>query len=83
MFGAYFFLSEDIVIHTSIIYTFYNFLSDFGGLFQAFVLAFFYLIGKIIDDHYILGKMIRAQYYVAKHNAPKRFEGEEIGIDNV
>ena len=60
MFGAYFFLSEDIVIHNSNAYTFPDFLSDFGGLFQAFVLAFFYFIGKIIDDHYILAKMIRS-----------------------
>ena len=47
------------------------------------MLAFFYFIGKIIDDHYILGKMIRAQYYIANYNAKKKVEGEEIGIDDV
>mgnify|MGYP000934517027 CR=1 FL=1 len=33
MFGAFFFLSEDIVAHSSNIYTFYDYLSDFGGIF--------------------------------------------------
>ena len=64
MFGAFFFLSEDVVQHTSNTYTFYDYLSDFGGIFQTFILGFFIIIGQAIDDHYILAKMIRAQYYL-------------------
>ena len=66
MFGAFFFLSEDIVKHTSNTYTFYDYLSDFGGIFQTFILGFFIIIGQAIDDHYILAKMIRSQYYLAQ-----------------
>ena len=41
------------------------------------------MIGKIIDDHYILAKMIRAQYYLPKKDAIKREKGEKISLDDV
>lgn len=68
IFGSFFFVSEDIVVHTQNTYTFFDFLSDFGGLFHLFVLAFFYVLGEIVDDHYILIKMIRALYYTPNEN---------------
>ena len=83
MFGAYFFVAEDIVVHTENIYTLMDFLSDFGGLFSAFVLSFFYIIGKIIDDHYILAKMIRSQYYLPKKYSDKNDYDKEIGINYI
>ena len=48
--------------HSQNLYTFTSLLSDFGGLFE-FIVPIFALIGKWINDHHIMGKIIRALYY--------------------
>ena len=72
LFGTYFFLSEDIIIYNNILYTMSSLLSDFGGLFEPFVLPFFFYIGSIINDHYIMGKFIRALFYTENEYATNK-----------
>ena len=62
IFGAFFFMSEDIVNHNQNLYTFTQLLSDFGGLFE-FLAPICCMIGKWINDHYVMGKVIRALFY--------------------
>ena len=60
MFGAYFFLSEDIKTYEKVLYSVFDLLSDFGGLYSTFVLTFFVLIGSKINKTIVTAKIIRA-----------------------
>ena len=66
LFGCFFFLSEDQIIHNKNMYTIVDLLSDFGGLYSTFVLTVFYFIGSQVNQHYIMGKFIRSLYYTPK-----------------
>lgn len=68
LFGAYFFLSEDIMINSKNIYSVVDLLSDFGGLYQMFVISLFYIVGSAVNNFYNMGKVIRGSYYVFKPN---------------
>ena len=58
-----------MIIHNHNFYTIIDLLSDFGGLFEPFVLPFFFFLGKIINDHYIMGKLIRSLYYTSSNDS--------------
>ena len=60
MFGAYYFLSEDIKTYEKVLYSVFDLLSDFGGLYSTFVLTFFVLIGSKINKTIVTAKIIRA-----------------------
>ena len=68
LFGAYFFLSEDIVNNGMTLYTIKDLISDFGGLYYTFVIAFFYSIGSNINHNLNMGKLIRGVLYKEKQN---------------
>ena len=55
-----FFLSEDIMIFEKVLYTVFDLLSDFGGLYSTFVLTFFVVIGSSINKTIVTAKIIRA-----------------------
>ena len=57
-----------MVTHHFNVYTFFDMLSDFGGLFEPFVITFFYFVGSWINKHYIMGKFIRGLYYTIDHD---------------
>ena len=58
-----------MIIHNHNFYTIVDLLSDFGGLFEPFVLPLFFFLGKIINDHYIMGKLIRSLYYTSSNDS--------------
>ena len=60
LFGAFFFLSEDIRTFDKVLYTIFDLLSDFGGLYSTFVLTFFMLVGSKINKTVVTAKIIRA-----------------------
>ena len=68
LFGAYFFLSEDIVNNGMTLYTIKDLISDFGGLYYTFVIAFFYSIGSNINHNLNMSKLIRGVLYKEKGN---------------
>ena len=60
MFGAYFYVSDDIQTFNKVLYTVFDLLSDFGGLYSTFVLTFFVLIGSKINKTIVTAKIIRS-----------------------
>ena len=60
MFGAYFFVSEDIRTFHKGLYAVFDLLSDFDGLYSTFVLTFFVPIGSKINKTIVTAKIIRA-----------------------
>lgn len=66
LFGAYFFMAEDIVQHSKNLYDLFNLLSDFGGMWLTFILAIFILMGELLNNYFIISKIIRANYYIKK-----------------
>ena len=53
LFGAYFFLSDNVVTHERNRYNLFQLLSDFGGLYQTFIIPFFIMIGANINSKLI------------------------------
>ena len=70
LFATFFFISEDVKSYEKHLYTFVDLLSDFGGLYQTFVLGFFVLIGSNINKTIITAKMIRATQFVYQDDNP-------------
>ena len=66
MFGSYFFLNDDLILHNRNTYTFSDMLSDFGGIYQTFIIGLFYYLGSIINKRIMMGKLIRSLYHVEK-----------------
>ena len=50
------------------LYTIKDLISDFGGLYYTFVIAFFYTIGSNINHNLNMGKLIRGVLYKEKEN---------------
>ena len=61
-------MSEDIVNNDMNLYTIINLISDFGGLYLTFVLAFFNIIGSNINNNLNMSKLIRGVLYAKKEN---------------
>ena len=59
MFAAYFFVSEDYMTYSKVLYTVFDLLSDYGGLYSTFVLTFFVVIGSKLNKTIVTAKMIR------------------------
>ena len=70
LFASFFFISEDMMTYQRNLYTFLDLLSDFGGLYQTFVLGFFVLIGSQINKTIVTAKMIRASLFVCEDKSP-------------
>ena len=64
MFGSYFFLGDDMTLLNRNLYTISDMLSDFGGIYQTFILALFFHLGTIINKKIMMGKLIRSLYHV-------------------
>ena len=50
------------------LYTIKDLISDFGGLYYTFVIAFFYTIGSNINHNLNMGKLIRGVLYKERKN---------------
>jgi hypothetical protein len=60
---VYFFLSDDLVIHTNTFDTFVGVISKIGGLFSALFGTFMYFCKKI-NDQWLIDKAVRSLYRV-------------------
>ena len=63
IFGAYFFLSDDMVNHYRVVYNIINLLAEFGGLNSVLFVAYQFL-GKRITKNIIVAKFIRSLFFV-------------------
>ena len=66
IYGSYFFLGQEMTLHNRNLYTVSDMLSDFGGIYQTFILALFYYFGTSINKRIMMAKLIRSLYHVEK-----------------
>ena len=59
-----FYLSDDFVLHNRNLYSYLDLIEDFGGFYQMFIIAIFYIIGANINKRIIMSKLVRSLYYV-------------------
>jgi hypothetical protein len=62
LFGSYFFLSDETLLHTRKAYDLLSVLSDFGGILEIFMFIFFAVWNKY-NEQGLLIKSIRAVYF--------------------
>ena len=58
-------------------------LSDFGGLFEPFVITFFSIVGAWVNKHYIMGKFIRSLYYTIDIDDISKLKNDESQLIKV
>ena len=59
-----FYLSDDFVLHNRNLYSYLDLIEDFGGFYQMFIIAIFYIIGSNINKRILMSKLVRSLYYV-------------------
>ena len=68
LFGSYFFLAEDKIMHTRNLYDISDLMEDFGGFYQTFIISLFMFVGSKINRGIMVVKLIRSLFYVPKQN---------------
>jgi hypothetical protein len=68
LFGSYFFLAEEKIMHTRNLYNISDLMEDFGGFYQTFIISLFMFIGSKINNGIMVAKLIRSLFYIPKEN---------------
>ena len=72
LYAIQFYLSEDIIAQRRTLYSFLDLISDFGGLYQVFIIGFFYMVGESINENVITAKVIRSLFYLQNKITPEQ-----------
>jgi hypothetical protein len=69
LYGAYFFLAEDKIMHSRNLYNVSDLMEDFGGFYQTFIISLFMFIGSKLNHGIMVVKLIRSLFYIPKHDS--------------
>ena len=66
------------MLHNRNLYSFLDLIEDFGGFYQMFIIAIFYIIGSNINKQILMSKLVRSLFYVQNSSSEMKYGQKSV-----